>query len=218
MSDYKHPEVLVSTHWVAQNLNTPGLRLVEVDVDTTAYAQSHIPGAVGWNWQTQLQDHVRRDLVDKLALERLLGESGITPETTILLYGDNNNWFAAYAFWQLKYHGHRDVRLIDGGRKKWLAEGLLTTTELPDITKTTIALLMSTNPFGHEEKTCWPWCETRNAVNSWMCAPPTNSPVESLHLRGFPKPLNARGTFPAPQIFHGPKRRVRMARSNCLKN
>jgi len=136
MSDYKHPEVLVSTHWVAQNLNTPGLRLVEVDVDTTVYDKGHIPGAVGWNWQTQLQDNVRRDLIDKPALERLLGESGISPQTTILLYGDNNNWFAAYAFWQLKYYGHRDVRLIDGGRKKWLAEGLLITTELPHISKT----------------------------------------------------------------------------------
>jgi len=136
MSDYKHPEVLVSTHWVAQNLNDPSLRLVEVDVDATAYDKGHIPGAVGWNWQTQLQDNVRRDLIDKPALERLLGESGISPETTILLYGDNNNWFAAYAFWQLKYYGHRDVRLIDGGRKKWFADGLLTTTELPHITKT----------------------------------------------------------------------------------
>src|SRR5271165_4212474 len=136
MSAYKHPEVLVSTDWVAQNLNAPGLRLVEVDVDTTAYDKGHIPGAAGWNWQTQLQDNVRRDLIDKPALERLLGESGISPQTTILLYGDNNNWFAAYAFWQLKYYGHRDVRLIDGGRKKWLAEGLLTTTELPHITKT----------------------------------------------------------------------------------
>jgi len=137
MSDYNHPEVLVSTRWVAQNLNAPGLRLVEVDVDTTAYDKGHIPGAVGWNWQTQLQDNVRRDLIDKPALERLLSESGISPETTILLYGDSNNWFAAYAFWQLKYYGHREVRLIDGGRKKWLAEGLLTTTELPHITRTT---------------------------------------------------------------------------------
>ena len=122
MSDYKHPEVLVSTDWVAQNLNSPNLRLVEVDVDTTAYDQGHIPGAVGWNWQTQLQDNIRRDLIDKSALEKLLGASGISNDTTILLYGDNNNWFAAYAFWQLKYYGHKDVRLINGGRKKWLEE------------------------------------------------------------------------------------------------
>jgi thiosulfate/3-mercaptopyruvate sulfurtransferase len=129
MSGYKHPEVLVSTDWVAQNLNAPGHRLVEVDVDTTAYDKGHIPGAVAWNWQTQLQDPVRRDLIEKSELERLLGESGITKDTVILLYGDNNNWFAAYAFWQLKYYGHKDVRLINGGRKKWIAEGLLLTTE-----------------------------------------------------------------------------------------
>jgi thiosulfate/3-mercaptopyruvate sulfurtransferase len=122
MSDYKHPEVLVSTDWAVQNLNSPNLRFVEVDVDTTAYDQGHIPGAVGWNWQTQLQDNIRRDLIDKATLEKLLSASGISNGTTILLYGDNNNWFAAYALWQLKLYGHKDVRLINGGRKKWLEE------------------------------------------------------------------------------------------------
>ena len=120
VSDYKHPEVLVSTEWAAKHRNDPTIRLVEVDVDTTAYDQGHIPGAVGWNWQTQLQDNIRRDLIQKSSLEELLGKSGIRNDTTILLYGDNNNWFAAYAFWQLKYYGHKDVRLIDGGRKKWI--------------------------------------------------------------------------------------------------
>jgi thiosulfate/3-mercaptopyruvate sulfurtransferase len=129
MGSYKHSEVLVSTDWVAKNLDTPGLRLVEVDVDTTSYDKGHIPGAVGWNWQTQLQDGVRRDLIEKEALEELLGKSGISNDTGILLYGDNNNWFAAYAFWQLKYHGHENVRLIDGGRKKWVAEGRELTTD-----------------------------------------------------------------------------------------
>jgi len=129
MPEYKHPEVLVSTDWVAQNLNAPDLRLVEVDVDTAAYDHGHIPSAVGWNWQTQLQDNIRRDLIEKSALEKLLGESGISNDTTILLYGDNNNWFAAYAFWQLKYYGHKDVKLINGGRKKWIAQGLPFTTE-----------------------------------------------------------------------------------------
>src|SRR5260221_10341487 len=122
MSEYKHPEVLVTTEWVAQNLNAPNTRLVEVDVDTTAYDQGHIPGAVGWNWQTQLQDNIKRDLIDRATLEKLLGESGISNDTTILLYGDNNNWFAAYAFWQLKYYGHQNVKLVNGGRKKWLEE------------------------------------------------------------------------------------------------
>ncbi|MEO6803319.1 MAG: sulfurtransferase [Granulicella sp.] len=137
MSDYKHPEVLVSTEWAAEHLNDPKIRLVEVDVDTTSYAEGHIAGAVGWNWQTQLQDNVRRDLIEKSALEDLLGKSGISNDDTILLYGDNNNWFAAYAFWQLKYHGHKDVRLINGGRKKWSAENRPLTTDLPQITTTT---------------------------------------------------------------------------------
>jgi len=134
MSDYKHPEVLVSTDWAAHNLNSPNLRLVEVDVDTTAYDQGHIPGAVGWNWQTQLQDNIRRDLIDKSTLEKLLSASGISNGTTILLYGDNNNWFAAYALWQLKYYGHKDVRLINGGRKKWLEENRQLSTEATKVT------------------------------------------------------------------------------------
>jgi len=130
MAEYKHPEVLISTEEAAKLQNDPKVRLVEVDVDTTAYAQGHIPGAVGWNWQTQLQDNIRRDLIDKAALEKLLGQSGISNGTTILLYGDNNNWFAAYALWQLKYHGHKDVRLINGGRKKWVEEKRPLTTEV----------------------------------------------------------------------------------------
>src|SRR5580698_2882404 len=137
MADYKHPEVLVSTEWVANNLNAPNTRLVEVDVDTTAYDQGHIPGAVGWNWQTQLQDNVRRDLISKEALEALLSKSGISNDTTILLYGDNNNWFAAYAFWQLKYYGHKDVRLVNGGRKKWLAEKRPLSTEAAKVAPAT---------------------------------------------------------------------------------
>ena len=137
MSNYKHPEVLVSTDWAAQNLNSSNLRFVEVDVDTTAYDQGHIPGAVGWNWQTQLQDNIRRDLIDKSTLEKLLSTSGISNITTILLYGDNNNWFAAYALWQLKLYGHKDVRLINGGRKKWLEEKRPVTKDVPHISPTT---------------------------------------------------------------------------------
>ena len=137
MSDYKHPEVLVTTQWAADHLNDPKVRLVEVDVDTTAYDQGHIPGAVGWNWQSQLQDNIRRDLIDKSALEKLLGASGISNDTTILLYGDNNNWFAAYAFWKVKYYGHKDVRLINGGRKKWVEEKRPLTTDAPKIASAT---------------------------------------------------------------------------------
>src|SRR5688572_13933571 len=117
------PEVLVSTDWVAQHRSDPNVRIVEVDVDTAAYDQGHVPGALGWNWTTELCDTVVRDIVPKEKLEALLGRSGVTPQTTIVLYGDNNNWFAAWAFWQLKVYGHEDVRLMNGGRKKWLAEG-----------------------------------------------------------------------------------------------
>jgi thiosulfate/3-mercaptopyruvate sulfurtransferase len=136
MSEYKHPETLVSTQWAADHLKDSNIRLVEVDVDTTAYDQGHIPGAVGWNWQSQLQDNIRRDLIDQGALEALLGQSGISNDTTILLYGDNNNWFAAYAFWQLKYYGHKDVRLINGGRKKWVEEKRPLTTEATKVAAT----------------------------------------------------------------------------------
>jgi thiosulfate/3-mercaptopyruvate sulfurtransferase len=130
-TNYAHPEVLVDTEWVSQHRTDPNIRLVEVDVDTHAYNEAHIPGAVGWNWQTQLSDQVRRDLVSKSDLEQLLGNSGITNDTSVILYGDNNNWFAAWAFWQLKIYGHQDVRIINGGRKKWIKEGREVTIDIP---------------------------------------------------------------------------------------
>jgi len=123
------PGVLVTTDWVAQHATDAGVRVVEVDVDTTAYDQGHVPGAVGWNWTTELCDTLVRDIVPASKLEGLLGQSGIDNKTTIVLYGDNNNWFAAWAFWQLKLYGHEDVRIMDGGRKKWLAEGRDLSTE-----------------------------------------------------------------------------------------
>jgi thiosulfate/3-mercaptopyruvate sulfurtransferase len=117
------PNVLVTTDWVAAHAKDAGVRIAEVDVDTAAYDQGHVPGASGWNWTTELCDTVVRDIVPKDKLEALLGKSSIDNSTTIVLYGDNNNWFAAWAFWQLKMYGHQDVRIMDGGRKKWLAEG-----------------------------------------------------------------------------------------------
>ena len=133
MGDYKHPEVLVSTDWVAQHLNDSKVRLVEVDVDTSAYEKGHIKNAVGWNWTTQLQDNVRRDLLGQRQFEELLSSSGVGNDTIVVFYGDNNNWFAAYALWQLKYFGHKDARLMNGGRKKWELEGRPFTTEVANI-------------------------------------------------------------------------------------
>jgi thiosulfate/3-mercaptopyruvate sulfurtransferase len=122
MTEYSHPEILVDTDWVKQNLGKPGIKLVEVDVDTKAYDAGHIPGAIGFNWQSQLQDQVRRDIISKQEFEKLLSEAGVSPSDTVILYGDNNNWFASYAFWLFKMYGHKDVRLMNGGRVKWLNE------------------------------------------------------------------------------------------------
>jgi thiosulfate/3-mercaptopyruvate sulfurtransferase len=122
---------LVTTDWIAGHAKDKGLRVVEVDVDPSAYDKGHIDGAVGWNWKRDLQDQVNRDVAGKEALADLLGKTGITPDTNIVLYGDNNNWFAAYAYWALKYYGHDKVQLIDGGRVKWEKEGRPYSTDAP---------------------------------------------------------------------------------------
>lgn len=133
MSSYAHPEVLVSTDWALANLATPGIRFVEVDVDTKAFDAGHLPNAVAFNWQTQLQDQVRRDIISQDDFSSLLSRHGIREDDTVVLYGDNNNWFAAYALWLMKYYGHDDVRLMNGGRQKWLAEGRDLTTAVPQV-------------------------------------------------------------------------------------
>ncbi len=127
---------LVNTEWAAQNLNNENVRFVEVDVNTRSYDSGHIPGAVGWDWQKQLQDQLQRTIASKKDFEKLLRKSGIGNDTTIILYGDNNNWFAAWAYWLLKYYNHDKVKLLDGGRKKWEAENREFTTEIPDYQET----------------------------------------------------------------------------------
>ena len=121
---YANDQALVDADWAKAHLDDPSVRFVEVDVDTTSYEQSHIPGAVAWNWTSQLSDGIRRDIAGREEFSALLSASGIGPDTTIALYGDNNNWFAAWAYWQLKLYGHADVRIINGGRKFWLDNGL----------------------------------------------------------------------------------------------
>jgi len=124
-------DVLVSTDWASQHLTAATTRVVEVDVDTSAYDQGHVPGAIGWNWTTELCDTLVRDIIPADKFESLMSRSGIGNDTTVVLYGDNNNWFAAWAFWQMKIYGHRDVRIMNGGRKKWLAEGRPLDTQKP---------------------------------------------------------------------------------------
>jgi thiosulfate/3-mercaptopyruvate sulfurtransferase len=113
---------LVTADWVQEHLNDDNVRLVEVDVDTEAYREGHIEGAVAWNWTTQLQDPVTRDILTKADFEQLMSQAGITPDTHVVLYGDNNNWFAAYALWLMELYGHKNVSLMDGGRVKWLGD------------------------------------------------------------------------------------------------
>ena len=122
---------LVSADWVQENLKSPNIVIVEVDEDTTLYDQGHIEGAIRFHWRDDLQDGLIRDLISKEKFEALLSKSGISNDTTVILYGGNNNWFATYAFWYFKVYGHQDVRLIDGGRKRWELDGRPFTTEVP---------------------------------------------------------------------------------------
>jgi thiosulfate/3-mercaptopyruvate sulfurtransferase len=122
-------DVLVTTDWLADHLNDPGIRIVEVDEDIEAYGRGHIPGAVAVNWNTDLQDPLRRDFIDPEQFARLQDSIGVTPTTTVVLYGGNNNWFAAYAYWYYKVYGHGPVKLVDGGRKSWELEGRELTTD-----------------------------------------------------------------------------------------
>ena len=136
MAEYANPDVVVSTDWVAENLDNSGVRLVEVDVDTEAYATGHIPGAVGWNWTTQLEAQVQRDIPSHEDWQELLRASGIGNDTKIVLYGDNNNWFATFAYWLARMFGHEDAVLVNGGRKKWELEGRPLVTDVPAVERT----------------------------------------------------------------------------------
>lgn len=138
-SNYAHPEVLVETDWVAQHLNSGEFKLIEIDVDTEAYAQGHLQGAIGFNWQTELEDTLKRDVPDKDQWESLLSKAGISNTDTLVLYGDNNNWFATFGYWLFLIYGHdrSKIKLVNGGRKKWVAEGRELTTEVPTPTPAT---------------------------------------------------------------------------------
>ncbi|MBI2819886.1 MAG: sulfurtransferase [Acidobacteria bacterium] len=212
MADYKHPEVLVTTDWVAQHLNDPKVRVVEVDVDMFQYDHGHIQNAVGWNWQSQLCDNIRRDILTKAEMEKLLGASGISNDSTVIFYGDNNNWFAAYALWQLKYWGHNDARLMNGGRKKWLEEKRPVTTDAPKITPATYRAkdpdkslrAMRGNVFDAVEKSGYNLVDVRSPdeFTGKVIAPPGMSETAQRggHIPGasnipWSKAVNDDGTF-----------------------
>jgi thiosulfate/3-mercaptopyruvate sulfurtransferase len=137
---YARPDSLVDTDWLVANLGDPKLRIVEVDEDTEAYTRSHIPGAIAWDWSKDLHHPIRRDYLDRGGLEDLLSRSGVDSDTTVILYGGNNNWFAAYAYWLLKLRGFDSVKLLDGGRLKWNVEERETTSDVPSIEKTSFQI------------------------------------------------------------------------------
>jgi thiosulfate/3-mercaptopyruvate sulfurtransferase len=138
---YKHPEVLVDTTWVSEHLKDPSIRVVEVDYDpTTNYNLSHIPGAVLLDWKKDMNDQLRRDIISKEQLEEILSRAGITNNLKLVLYGDFNNWFAAFAYWVLNYYGISNIVLMNGGRKKWIAEDKPVTKDIPSYTRTAFKL------------------------------------------------------------------------------
>ena len=146
MSDYANPDALVSTDWLAQHLDDAAVRIIEVDEDTTSYEKDHVPGALAWNWATDLHHPVRRDYIDQDGFSRLLSQAGVDDDTTVVLYGGNNNWFAAYAYWLLKYRGFDNVRLLNGGRQKWELEGREVVGEVPAIDKTDFHIIGAPRP------------------------------------------------------------------------
>ena len=131
MAEYAHPEVLVSTEWLAEHLNDPTIRIVESDEDVLLYETGHIPGAVKIDWHTDEQDQVRRDFIDKAGFERLLSSRGIANDTTVIFYGDRNNWYATYTFWLFTLYGHQRLKVLNGGRAKWEAEGRPLVKDVP---------------------------------------------------------------------------------------
>jgi thiosulfate/3-mercaptopyruvate sulfurtransferase len=136
VAEYANPSALVETDWLEEHLDDPSIRVIEVDEDTSAYEKGHIRGSVGWNWATDLHTAIGRDYVDQAGLSGLLSGAGVGDDTTVILYGGNNNWFAAYAYWILKLRGFDDVKLLNGGRKKWELESRELTTEAPTISAT----------------------------------------------------------------------------------
>src|SRR3954462_13610456 len=140
MAEYAHPDALVETQWLADRVDDPAIRVIEVDEDTTAYDKGHIRNALGWNWFDDLHDKPRREDVDQEGLNKLLQRAGVGAKTTVVLYGGNNNWFAAYAYWLLRYLGFDNVKLLNGGRKKWEMESRELVTNVPPFAKTNLEI------------------------------------------------------------------------------
>ena len=199
-------DVLVTTDWVAQHANDADVRVVEVDVDTTAYDQGHVPGRRRLELDDRAVRHARRATSSRSRSSRSCSaSSGIDNKTTIILYGDNNNWFAAWAFWQLKMYGHEDVRIMDGGRKKWLAEGRDLSTDKPTFAAKTYKASGPGRLAARVPARSAEGVGRRRRPRSSTSAAPRSSPARSSRRPGFRKPASAAATFRARRAFPGRK-------------
>ena len=189
MTDYANPDVLVSTDWLEEHLDDPDVRVIEVDEDTAAYEKGHIRGAVGWNWTTDLHTPVGRDYKDQDGFAELLADAGVSDTTTVVLYGGNNNWFAAYAYWLLKLRGFEQVQLLNGGRKKWELESRELVSDVPSYTRSEHVFLGEERP---EIRAM------RDEVISKLGTSWTNSRLSSSH---FFRPPSSSFTSSKPRSF-----------------
>ena len=196
MSDYAKPDVLVDTDWVETHGGDDGVRLIEVDEDSAAYEKGHIEGAVGWNWTTDLHTKVGRDYVSQAELAELLSEAGVGPDTTVVLYGGNNNWFAAYAYWILKLRGFDNVKLLNGGRKKWELESRRSSQDVPSYASTGFTIQGAERP------------EIRALRDEVISKIGTRRPGRRALAGGVPR-REARARPPAAGAVAGPRPRRR---------
>ncbi|CPZ72802.1 Probable thiosulfate sulfurtransferase (CysA) [Mycobacteroides abscessus] len=209
-------DVLVSAQWAQDNLSAPNTVFVEVDEDTSAYDVGHIEGAVKLDWKTDLQDAVKRDFVDQQQFSKLLSDKGISNDDTVVLYGGNNNWFAAYAYWYFKLYGHQDVKLLDGGRKKWELDGRPLSTDTVSRPATSYQAAAPDNTIRAFRDEVIAAIGTKNLVD-------VRSPDEFSGKILAPAPCrrsraSARGTSPAPSTFPGARPPPRTAPSSRMKS
>lgn len=206
MSTYAHPEILVETAWLAEHLNDPNIRIVESDEDILLYDTGHIPGAVKIDWVSELNDPVTRDYLDSERFAKLLASKGISNDTTVVFYGDKHNWWAAYALWVFQLFGHSNVRLLNGGRNKWIAEGRELTREVPTYPPPTTSRRPATIPKSVPSNIkCL--SISNNRVHSWMCVARRSIAVNVPTCPNIRKKARcAADTSPVQSISRGPKR------------
>ena len=213
MADYAN-DVLVEPEWLEQHLNDDSIRIVEVDENPALYREAHIPGAIGFDWRDDLQDQVKRDFLGPEDFGELFGSRGISNDHQVILYGDRNNWFAAYTYWYLKYYGHDNVKLLNGPRERWISEGRPTTTELPELpARRRSRPSPATTRFAPSATRCWPRSATRRSSST--CARRRSSPASWSRCPATrTRARSAPATSPAPSRSRGRRRSRRTERSS----